>query len=108
MADRTDVEAELLKRTAEKAQLLDDYAVTFTTEAGARVLEDLRRSAFYYRTTCERTMYGVDHLGTVRNEGARQLVLGIEDNVRKGREGRARMDGQTHAITSTQEGSNGR
>jgi len=93
--------------TAEQAQaarkaLLDDYVLTFTSPHGARVLEDLRASAFVYRSTAVTDHNGrVDPAGVVFREGARGVVLAIETNLRKAKQGRPEL--QTHAVSSTAE-----
>jgi len=50
-----------------------DYESVFTSEAGLRVLEDLKKSSFFYMSS-----FTPDSMQTAHNEGARRLVLHIE------------------------------
>lgn len=51
-----------------------DYEKVFSTTAGKRVLEDLKKGGFIYKTTmCN------DVNGTIFNEGKRETILHIID-----------------------------
>ena len=52
------------------------YAAVFSTEGGAKVLEDLKKLAFYDRTTYHDNPYAMAH-----REGSRGLVLAIEQAI---------------------------
>jgi hypothetical protein len=62
----------------EKAeQLRKDYQSVFNTEAGKRVLEDLKRTCFYYGPT----IHAQPHI-MAYNEGQRNVVLHIETKLK--------------------------
>jgi len=54
-------------------QLRKDYNTVFTSESGARVLEDLKRTCFYYSTT----IHELPHV-MANQEGQRNVILHIE------------------------------
>ncbi len=60
--------------TPEQKQLKKDYMDTFSSEAGMKVLEDLRIRCFKYMTTWA----GGDANYSAVNEGRRQALLHIE------------------------------
>lgn len=64
------------KRKAEDKikKLKDDYEKVFGTEAGQRVLEDIKVSGYYTRSSFSQTSPYV----TSHNEGKRELALHIE------------------------------
>lgn len=83
--DAAMVRDEQERRAQAQRVLYQAYALVFSTVEGQQVLADLRRSAFYERTTVERdALRRVDVEATLRNEGARAFVLGVEANIRKG------------------------
>lgn len=57
-------------------QLRKDYMHVFGTEAGKRVLEDLRLRGYKYTTTFDGTTEG-----TLVNEGSRRIVMSIENAI---------------------------
>jgi hypothetical protein len=62
----------------EKAeQLRKDYQTVFNSEAGQRVLEDLRKTCFYYDTTLNELPHVMAH-----SEGLRNVVLHIETKLK--------------------------
>ena len=63
----------------EKKQLVMDFMTTFTSEGGARVLDNL--SKFCYEN--ESTYKGTDTHGTAFQEGARSVILYIRSQLKK-------------------------
>lgn len=58
----------------EKIQRILDYANVFGSEAGKRVLEDLKKSFYFYRST----YVAGDPQATFVNEGSRLVPMKIE------------------------------
>jgi hypothetical protein len=86
---------------AQRRSLTADYAITFGTEAGQRVLEDLRRSAGYYRTEPLTDREGrIDPYRTVLNEGPLYFVRKIERHIRDYYAGVPEV-AQTYAASTT-------
>ena len=96
MADPIQAIEEATRRRAAQQALMEAYADVFGSEPGRQVLEDIKASGCYYRTTVMAVPGGVDSAGTLVNEGARQLVLGILKNIERGR--RAPVERQTEAL----------
>lgn len=71
------------------ADMSEAYLVVFTGSAiGQRVWADLQASCFLWQTTVSRDSGGgVDMAATLRNEGARSVVLAIQRHINKGRAG---------------------
>ncbi|MCK9326774.1 MAG: hypothetical protein M0P69_14880 [Bacteroidales bacterium] len=67
----TDKQQEAL---AKIEQIREDYRRVFSTASGKRVLEDLKVSAYYNKTS-----FSLDALQMAYNEGARTVVLHIEN-----------------------------
>ncbi len=63
----------------EEKQRVADYVQVFTSPAGRRVLDDLRKAYWGTRTT-----YHPDPTRMAMNEGNREVVLEIEYIIRKG------------------------
>lgn len=95
--ERTPAEqAEAMKRS-----LLADYHMTFTSEPGKRVLEDMRKSAGYYLTEPAYDSQGrVDPSRCVMRDAARLFVGKIEKHLRDAVAGQVEPT-QTHAVSST-------
>jgi len=68
MTDMTEEQIKQLKK------LKTDYLQTFNTEAGQRVVEDLKSRFFWYDTT-----YTPNRGETQLNEGGRRVLLTIEN-----------------------------
>ena len=55
------------------AKMKSDYESVFSSPAGQRVVEDIKKSAFIYKTS-----FNTDALMMAKNEGKREIALNIE------------------------------
>lgn len=79
------------EREAEERALARDYFLLFGSEVGRRVLKDIERQGFLYRTTLSAPHADapIDHFQTAANEGKRQLVVEIKAQIERGGQSQA-------------------
>ena len=73
-----------MTREEEKQQKINDYLNTFMSEAGKRVLEDLKKGARYNQSYVPKGNDGhIDALEMARQEGKRSVIVHIELMLKK-------------------------
>ena len=63
-----------LKMEKEFDKMKSDYEAVFSSPAGQRVLEDIKKSGYFYRST-----FNIDALSMAKNEGIRTFALHVVD-----------------------------